>query len=73
MGIIGKVYANSMLVLINSRMLLEEMPSKNISVIRFDAAGTNSKDGSIESHHRDLSVDPGTQAGLSRSSEPEAV
>ena len=38
--IIGKFYANSMLVLINSRMLLdsEEVPSKIISAIRFDAA-----------------------------------
>ena len=43
MGIIGKVYANSMLVLINSRMLLgsEEEPLTIISVIRFDAAPAN--------------------------------
>ena len=43
MGIIGKVYANSMLVLINSRMLLgsEEEPLTIISVIKFDAAPAN--------------------------------
>jgi len=43
MGIIGKVYANSMLVLINSRMVLgsEEESLTIISVIRFDAAPTN--------------------------------
>ena len=43
MGIIGKVYANSMLVLINSRMLLgsEEEPLTIISVINFDAAPAN--------------------------------
>jgi hypothetical protein len=43
MGIIGKVYANSMLVLINSRMLLgsEEEPLAIVSVMRFDAAPAN--------------------------------
>ena len=40
MVIIGKVYANSMLVLINSRMLLssEVVPSMIISSMRFDVA-----------------------------------
>ena len=40
MGIIGKFYANSMLVLINSRMLLssEVVPSMIILSMRFDVA-----------------------------------
>jgi len=46
MVIIGKVYANSMLALINSRMLLgsEETPLKIISAIRFDAAPATAND-----------------------------
>jgi hypothetical protein len=41
MAVIGKVYANSMLVLLNSRMLFfpEEKPS--ISLSNFDAAPTS--------------------------------
>lgn len=44
MVIIGKIYANSMLVLINSRMLLvsEEAPLTTISAIGFDAAPATS-------------------------------
>ena len=45
MGIIGKFYANSMLVLINSRMLLgSEVPLTIISVMRFDAAPATAED-----------------------------
>ena len=45
MVIIGKFYANSMLILINSRMLLDsEVPSKIISAIRFDAALATAND-----------------------------
>ena len=43
MGIIGKVYANSMLVLINSRMVLdsEETPSTIISALKFATVPDN--------------------------------
>ena len=46
MVIIGKVYANSMLVLINSRMLLgsEVVPLMIISSIRFDTAPATAND-----------------------------
>jgi hypothetical protein len=49
MGIIGKVYANSMLALINSRMLLgsEETPSTIISALRFASTPANNKDSTI--------------------------
>ena len=47
--VLGKVYANSMLVLINSRMVLgsEETPtpSVNVSVMRFGTAPANIADG----------------------------
>jgi len=46
MGIIGKFYANSMLVLINSRMLLgsEEVPSTIVSEMKFGAAPAAAND-----------------------------
>jgi hypothetical protein len=46
MVIIGKFYANSMLVLINSRMLLgsEEAPLTIITAIRFNAAPVTAND-----------------------------
>jgi hypothetical protein len=49
MGIIGKVYANSMLALINSRMQLgsEETPSTTISAFKFASAPANNKDSTI--------------------------
>jgi hypothetical protein len=51
MNIIGRVYANSMLVLINSRMVLgseeTQTPSKVISVLRFGTAPTNLVDSAI--------------------------
>jgi len=59
MGIIGKVYANSMLVLINSRMVLgsDETPSTVISVLRFGTAPTNLADSAIEAGNGDLAAD----------------
>ena len=76
MGIIGKVYANSMLVLINSRMVLgsEETPSTAISVLRFRTALTNPEDRAVETDNRDVGVDTGRAgAGPSGSSEAEGV
>ena len=71
MVIIGKVYANSMLVLVNSRMLLgsesEEVPLTDISVMRFDAAPATTKDSAVEKHDGDLAA----RAGFSASSESE--
>jgi len=45
-GIIGKFYANSMLALINSQMLLgsEKVPLTILSEIRFDAAPATPND-----------------------------
>jgi hypothetical protein len=56
MEIIGKVYANSMLVLINSRMVLgsAETPSTVISVLRFGTTPTNPADSIIEGGNGDL-------------------
>jgi len=71
MRIIGKVYANSMLVQINSRMLLDSEPI--ISVARFAAAPADERGSVIETHNRDLSVNTEAQAGPSGSSEPEVV
>jgi len=68
MGIIGKVYANSMLVLINSRMLLtsEEMRLTIISAAKFGTAPANDIDSSvIEGHRGDLSVDTDRMTGVS--------
>ena len=73
MGIIGKVYANSMLVLINSRMVLgsEETPSTIVSVVRFATEQANDKDIAVEAHNGDLAVDIiEVQTGHSRSSGP---
>jgi len=54
MAIIGKLYANSMLVLINSRMLLgcEVVPLMIISSMRFDTAPTTANDSA---HITDIS------------------
>lgn len=68
-SIIGKVYANSMLVLLNSRMLLhsnhERTPSMNVTVMRFRTASHNSNDDARDDHAR-LSVDNEERAGPSR-------
>ena len=72
MGIIGKVYANSMLVLVNSRMVLgseeTQTPSTVISVLRFCTTPT---DSTIEADNGNVGVDTKAAAGLSKSSEPE--
>jgi hypothetical protein len=77
-GIIGKVYANSMLVLINSRMVLGSEEKKTplivISLLRFDSTvPANSTDRAIEADNGDVAVDTKAGAGPSGSSEPEAV
>lgn len=71
MGTIGKVYANSMLVLINSRMLLgsEETPVTIISAVRFGIAPANDKDSALEAYG-DISVDTEERVRPTRSSEP---
>jgi len=57
MGIIGNVYANSMLLLINSRMqFFSEKPPMIISTARFGMAPTNHRFPVVEGHNRDLSV-----------------
>ena len=75
--IIGKVYANSMLVLINSRMILgsEEIqtPSAFISVLRFGTTPANTEDSPIEADNADLAVDTKTGTEPLGSLELEAV
>jgi len=74
MGIIGKVYANSMLVLINSRMILGSgetpTPSRVISVLRFGKAPANPTDDAIDG---DLALYTRAGAAPSGISEPEPV
>ena len=77
MGIIGRAYANSMLVLINSRMVLgsEETPtlSKVISALRFHTAPGNPEDNAIEADNADLAVDTRAGARPLGSSKLEAI
>jgi hypothetical protein len=77
MVIIGKVYANSMLVLINSRMVLGSEETQTIptviSVLRFGTAPANLADSAIEADNGDVAVDTRAGAELSGCSEPEAV
>ena len=67
MCIIGKVYANSMLVLINSRMVLSSEDTQTqptvISVLRFGAAPANSEDSAIDADNGDVAVALDTRAG----------
>jgi hypothetical protein len=70
MGIIGKVYANSMLVLNNSRMLLgstEEKPLTIMSGLRFGGPALSGEDDITEAHHGAFSVDSEEMTGFSRS------
>lgn len=57
MGVIGKVYATSMLVLINSRMVLDSgempMPSTVTSMVRFGTAPCDEEGGAS---HGDISL-----------------
>jgi len=72
MGAIGKIYASSMLVLLNNRMILgsEEPPSAAISVMKFDMAPNNNKGKkATESHSGEFSVDTEDRSGSSRSCE----
>lgn len=77
MCIIGKVYASSMLVLINTRIVFgsEETQalSRVISVLRFRTAPTNPEDSAIEANNGDLAVDTRAAPGPLASSEPEVV
>ena len=77
MCIIGKVYATSMLVLINSRMVLgseeTQTPLTVISVLRFGTAPTNLEDSAIEADNVDIAVDTRVGGGPLGSSEPEGV
>ena len=57
MCIIGKVYANSMLVLINSRMLLGSSEEEPVTELRFETPPTGDKENITEVHHGALSVD----------------
>ena len=59
MGVIGKVYANSMLVVINSRMQLgpKETSLEMISILQFGTAPVNNESGVAEAHRGDISVD----------------
>ena len=72
MDIIGKVYTNSMLVLINSRMLIgpEDIPLTIVSEMRFGTAPANNKNSAKEADGGDLGVDTEARVGMSRSSEP---
>jgi hypothetical protein len=74
MGAIGKIYASSMLVLLNSRMILgsEETPSKIVSVLKFAMAPDDTRGRCARESHtsRELSVDTKKGAGSSRTSEP---
>lgn len=52
MGLIGKVYANSMMVLINSRMQLgsieDDEDDETISTLRFQTATNTAKDDELQ-------------------------
>ena len=76
MDIIGRVYANSMLVLINSRMILGSEETMVISVLRFGTdrtAPATLVDSIIEADNGDAAVDTRAWSGPSESSEPGAV
>ena len=75
MGIMGKFYANSMLALINSRMLLgsKETPLTIISTVNFAVIPTNNKDRMIHAHNGDVAVGTKVMAEPLRGSHPEGV
>ena len=66
MGIIGNVYANSMLLRINSRRQIyskkEPLTMVTVSKARFGAAPTNGECTTIEAHNGDPSVVTGETA-----------
>jgi hypothetical protein len=77
MSIIGKVYVNSMLALINSRIVLgseeTQTPLTVISVVRFRTAPAHPEESAIEADNGDLAVDTRAGGGPSGCSELEAV
>ena len=75
MGIIGKVYANSMIALINSQIVLgpEETPLTIISAFKFAMVSTNTKDSAINAYNGDGTVHTKVLAGHLRGSHPEGV
>jgi hypothetical protein len=75
MCVIGKIYANSMLVLINSRMVLysEGMSLTIISAARFAMSPANDTGGFIAAHRGDITVYSEERMGPSGRSETEAV
>ena len=68
-GIIGKVYANSMLVLINSRMLVgsEEKPSTIVSAVEF------APDSAIHAPNEDVALDTEALARHFKGSHPVEI
>jgi len=58
MGIIGNVYANSMLLRINSRRQIysEKEPLTMVSKARFGTAPTNDECTTLEVHNEDISA-----------------
>ena len=72
MGIIGKVYANSMLVLTNSRMLLDS-ESTIISGFKFATITDNNEGSVIHAHNGDVGLDTETLVGPLRGSHLEGV
>lgn len=78
MGAIGKIYASSMLVLLNSRMILgsEEAPPTTVSVLKFGTMVPDDSEGrrARESYTSGkFSADTEGWAGASRRSETGAV
>ena len=75
MGIIGKVYANSMLALINSQILLgsEETPLTIISAFNFATVPTNNRNSMIHAHNGDVAVHTEALEGPFKGSHFEGV
>ena len=75
MGIIGKVYANSMLVLINSRMPLgsEETPSTIVSEFKCATVPPSNEDSAIHAHNGNAALDTEVLARPLRGSHPGGV
>jgi hypothetical protein len=76
MGAVGKIYASSMLVLLNSRMILgsEEASSTTVSVLKFGTMDNNKGHRASESYiSGSFSADTEEWAGASRRSETGAV
>lgn len=74
-GIIGTIYGNSMLVLINSGMLIssEEIPLTIISAFKFATVPDDKKINVIHANNGDVTLDTTTLAGPLESSHLGAV